>query len=253
MVKTFISPLKFYARKGLTGITGNIYTGLHEFNDMVFLLHLLRPDDTFFDIGANAGAYTLLASGVCKAKSISLEPVNTTYSILNKNISLNSLQDKVTLLNCGAGAAEGSVTFSINEDTTNHVIATYESLANKQSLPVISIDSLSGHQPCLIKIDVEGYETEVLKGMKNTMEQLSLKAIIIELNSSGGRYGFDESMIHDLLLSKGFRPFNYDPFTRSLIELTTYGKYNTIYCRDMPFIKERIKTAKAINIMSEVL
>ena len=253
IVKTFISPVKFYARKGLTGISGNIYTGLHEFADMMFLLHLLRPEDVFFDIGANVGAYTLLASGVCRAKSVSFEPVSVAYNILNKNILLNSLQNRVTLLNCGAGAAKGNIMFSVNEDTTNHVIAAYESAANKQSIPLISIDSLADHNPVLIKIDVEGYETEVLKGMKKTLEQPLLKAIIIELNGSGERYGFDERMIHDLLISKSFRPFSYDPFNRSLIELITFGKHNTIYCRDMPFIMERLGAAKAINIMNEVL
>src|SRR5476651_2134868 len=82
IIKTFVKPVKFYARKGLTGITGNIYTGLHEFNDMAFLLHFLRPGDCFFDIGANVGSYTLLASGVCKATSIAVEPVNSTFELL---------------------------------------------------------------------------------------------------------------------------------------------------------------------------
>src|SRR3982751_4530651 len=95
IVKPFIHPVKFYAKKGLTGITGNIYTGLHEFSDMGFLLHFLRPEDVFFDIGANVGSYTLLASGVSKAKSITLEPVKATFNILQQNITLNNLQNKV--------------------------------------------------------------------------------------------------------------------------------------------------------------
>ena len=51
IVKPFITPVKFYAKKGLTGITGNIYTGLHEFNEMAFLLHFLNTADVFFEIG----------------------------------------------------------------------------------------------------------------------------------------------------------------------------------------------------------
>ena len=38
-VKHYLQGTRFYARKGLSGITGNIYSGLHEFNDMAFLLH----------------------------------------------------------------------------------------------------------------------------------------------------------------------------------------------------------------------
>lgn len=47
IVKPFLGNTKFYARKGLAGVTGNIYTGLHEFNDMAFLLHFLTPQDIF--------------------------------------------------------------------------------------------------------------------------------------------------------------------------------------------------------------
>ncbi len=57
-IKPFIKPVKFYARKRLTGITGNIYTGLHEFYDMTFLLHFLQSGDVFYDKGANEGSYT---------------------------------------------------------------------------------------------------------------------------------------------------------------------------------------------------
>ena len=43
----WINGSKFLVRTGETGLTGNIYTGLHEFSDMAFLLHVLRPDDLF--------------------------------------------------------------------------------------------------------------------------------------------------------------------------------------------------------------
>jgi FkbM family methyltransferase len=254
IIKPFVGDVKFYAAKGLSGITGNIYTGLHEFNDMAFLLHFLRPDDTFFDIGANVGSYTLLASGIAKANSITLEPVKATFDILSSNIGLNNLQDKVKLINAGAGAVAGEIIFSADEDTGNHVIAQDETGKNTVTVPVITIDSLlHTHQPSLIKIDVEGFETEVLKGMIATLDSPVLKAIIIELNGSGGRYGFSDQDIHSLLLSKGFKAVDYDPFKRALTQLDTFGKYNTIYCRDIDFIKSRLQSAASINIMGETI
>lgn len=48
---------------GMTGATGNIYTGLHEFEDMAFLLHFLRSGDTFVDVGANVGSFSILVRG----------------------------------------------------------------------------------------------------------------------------------------------------------------------------------------------
>ncbi|MGZ3763051.1 MAG: FkbM family methyltransferase [Mucilaginibacter sp.] len=254
-VKNFVKPVKFYARKGLTGITGNIYAGLHEFHDMAFLLHFLRPEDTFFDVGANAGSYTLLASGICKSKSITIEAVRSTFELLIKNIGLNNLQNKVTSINSAAGGAAGSISFTSNEDTTNHALAQNESIdADIITVPVITIDSLTaGNTPALMKIDVEGYETEVLKGMKNTLNLASLKAIIIELNGSGNRYGYHDEDIHQLLLSKDFKPYNYDPFNRVLTEIATYGNTNTIYCRDLEFINARLEAADGIKIMGEVI
>jgi FkbM family methyltransferase len=254
-VKQFIKPVKFYARKGLTGVTGNIYSGLHEFSDMAFLLHFLRSEDVFFDIGANVGSYTLLAAGVCKAKSTAIEPVNSTYDILNKNIVLNNLQDKVSTINSAAGAVKGTITFTSNEDTTNHVITENEpNTEDIINVPLITIDSLLvGNSPALIKIDVEGYETEVLKGMENTLSSSELKAIIIELNGSGTRYGYDEEKIHQLLLTKRFKPCTYDPFKRMLTTNTSFGNYNTIYCRDEDFINHRLQEAMGIHIMGEVI
>lgn len=255
LVKPYISGIKFYARKGLTGITGNIYTGLHEFDDMAFLLHFLQPGDVFFDIGANAGSYTLLASGVCKAKTIAIEASASTAAITTKNISLNKLENKVTLINAAAGAAAGTLSFSKNEDTTNHIVSAEESLVtDTETVNVISIDSLTLHdKPALIKIDVEGFETEVLKGMADTLQQPTLKAIIIELNGSGLRYGFNEDDIHQTLLSAGFKPYQYDPFKRELNLMESFGNYNTIYCRDVEFIKARVKAASGFKIMGETI
>jgi FkbM family methyltransferase len=255
IIKAFVSPVKFYARKGLTGITGNIYTGLHEFNDMAFLLHLLNKTDIFFDVGANVGSYTLLASGVCKAKTIAIEPSANTAALLNKNLLLNQLQTRVVLVNALAGVGESTLTFSKNQDTTNHVIAENE-LQNFdfELVNVIDIDSLTiNNKPTLIKIDVEGFETEVLKGMTATFKQQNLKAIIIELNGSGLRYGFDDQPIHQLLISNGFKPYYYDPFSRNLEEISSYGNHNTIYCRDIEFINNRLQTAAAFKVMGETI
>src|SRR5262245_48181443 len=59
----FVNATKLLVRPGMTGATGNIYVGLHEFPEMSFVLHFLRPSDLFVDIGANIGSYTVLAAG----------------------------------------------------------------------------------------------------------------------------------------------------------------------------------------------
>src|SRR6185437_5282689 len=79
VIYPFLEKSKIIVQGGMTGATGNIYTGLHEFEEMMFLLHLLRPADLFADVGANVGSYTILASAVAGAGSISFEPLPATF------------------------------------------------------------------------------------------------------------------------------------------------------------------------------
>ena len=59
----YVGDTWLFATRGMTGATGNWYCGLHEVAEMAFVLHLLRPDDHFVDVGANVGSYTILAGG----------------------------------------------------------------------------------------------------------------------------------------------------------------------------------------------
>lgn len=112
----FIEDSKLIVKNGMAGATGNLYAGLHDFEDMAFLLHLLRAEDLFGDIGANIGAYTILASGVVKAKSITVEPIPHTFNHLKHNIQINDLERLVTAYNKGVGALEGNLRFTKNFD-----------------------------------------------------------------------------------------------------------------------------------------
>ena len=60
-----------------------------------------------------------------------------------------------------------------------------------------------------MKIDVEGYETPLLEGAVNTLKNEELCAVIMELNGSGGRYGFDEAEILSMMAHYGFKIDSY--------------------------------------------
>ncbi|MEQ1796540.1 MAG: FkbM family methyltransferase [Lacibacter sp.] len=256
-VVPFIGKTKLAAKKGLHGITGNIYTGLEDFNDMGFLLHFLRKEDLFADIGANAGSYSVLAAGCTGSRTIAFEPVPSTFSWLEKNIELNKLSNLVKAINIGLGSKREELFFTSNHGTVNHVVAENENGGDLLStkVEVLPFDEISFTEgiPQLIKIDVEGFETEVLKGMNSTFQSQDLKAIIIELNGSGERYGYNEQTIHQNLLSLNFYPCRYDPFTRSLNQLEGFGSHNTIYIRDIDFARGRVQTADKFKIFSEAI
>lgn len=250
LIVKFIEHTKFYAERGLNGITGNIYTGLHEFEDMGFLIHFLKAEDVFFDVGANVGSYTILASGLRQAKSIAFEPIPKSYTMLTKNVELNKLENLVQCENKGVGNKEGKLNFIDDEDTKNHIVLeqNYKSIA----VDIVALDKFYPHfKPSLIKIDVEGFETEVLNGAKKILNDPTLKAIIIELNGSGERYGFDDLTTHNSLLAAKFLPYSYNPFKRELTRLNLYGKVNTIYIRDIDYVNNRLNTAPSFMVFNQ--
>jgi hypothetical protein len=100
----FIDKTFLVIEKGMTGATGNLYTGLHEFSDMGFVLHFLRESDQFIDIGANVGSYTILEAGVKKAKTLTVEPSKNNFQKLLRNLDFNNLHDLVTAHNIGLGS-----------------------------------------------------------------------------------------------------------------------------------------------------
>jgi len=137
-------------------------------------------------------------------------------------------------------------------DTCNHV-------SNEESDQTIVVasnsfdDVIEVDRNTIVKIDVEGFETEVLNGMKKSLESKKLKTIIIELMGSGERYGYDERKIHEILLNSGFEPYTYNPFERKLIRLDSYANGNTVYIRDLDFVTDRVRTSKRFKILySEV-
>ena len=108
----FLKHSFLFAKKSRKGATGNIYLGLHEFEDMGFLLHFLRPGDMFFDIGSNIGSYTILAAKEAGANVIAFEPIPSTFQVLEKNIELNAISALVHPLNVGVGAKAETLIFS---------------------------------------------------------------------------------------------------------------------------------------------
>lgn len=250
IVYPFTEKSKLIVQKGMTGATGNLYCGLHEYNDMTFLLHFLRDEDLFVDIGANIGSYTILASAHVGAKTFSFEPVPSTFSHLTNNIFINQVSDRVSAFNIALGSQQGSVNFTSSFDTVNHVANQDET--NTIKVPIQTLDDILNNKimPILIKIDVEGFETEVIKGASKTLSQNHLKAIIIELNGSGARYNYDEKEIHHKLLKHGFNSFVYNPEERGLTAIDKFGTHNTIYIRDAEFVRNRLKTASKIKILN---
>lgn len=233
VVVDWIEGTKLVARTGMTGATGNIYCGLHEYADMSFVLHFLRPGDLFVDVGANIGSYTLLASSVCGARTVAIEPNPGTVRHLERNIAVNGIENDVDLKVTAVGEETGTIAFTTGLDTMNRVATAGDRVV--QTVPLARLDDLlDSCEPTLIKMDVEGFETPALRGAEETLNSPSLIAVMLETVDDDA---------NAQLMRHGFKTFGYDPLTRRLVDAAFAAGSNILFVRDRSKVEKRVASA----------
>ncbi len=251
---TWINGLQLNATAG-TGITGNVYCGLFELPEMGFVLHYLKKDDCFVDVGANVGIFTLLASGVCQAKSFSFEPVPTTHEKLKKHTEINQLTKKVTLIQKGVSDRSGVLRFSnLSQDCLNHIITDDEEIHDSIDIQVTTLDSELNNKPvpALLKMDIEGHELLALRGADKLLSNPILNAIILECTDASDKYGYSRTDLFEFMKNYQFHPYTYDPIKREIkAEEITSTNDNFIFIRNLEEAQKRIQSAPFIKILDQ--
>lgn len=139
---------------------------------------------TFIDVGANCGLYSVLA---ClwnpRIKVLAFEPFQPIYDRLRKNIDLNHLNERVVCENLALSSHSGTRTFYIPQsdgkdfETTGTLAdSSWQSRKKSPSVQVqtVRLDEYEARHPMrvdLVKIDVEDFESEVLDGMRRTIQR----------------------------------------------------------------------------------
>lgn len=250
-VVDFVGGTRLLVRPSMTGATGNVYVGIHDFEEMGFLLHFLRRDDLFADVGANVGAYSVLAAGACGARVRAFEPASVAFAHLEDNVALNRLAERVVARKAAVGASPGSVELTCGLDSVNHVATggPREGLA-VETVPQVRLDDEFDEAPIAVKIDVEGFEARVLEGMSRCLASGRLHAVILELNASGTLYGVEDRELRRTLADAGFRECSYDPLRRALTlrppDFSAPG--NSIFVRGQAAVEERIRSAPRLVV-----
>ena len=144
------------------------------------------------DIGAWVGTWSMAMNKFC-GRVVAFEPDSLHYECLVKNVS-----DDIETHQLAVGSEEKLISLSEDNFTQS------KRIIGEGSIPMITIDSMKLDDVDLIKIDVEGYEMEVLKGAVNTLENVSY--LIIELNNNTKKYGSSNIEIEKHVQSLGFRP-----------------------------------------------
>lgn len=245
VIIAWIGGTSLAVRRGMHGATGNIYVGLDEFCDMMLTLHLLREGDLFLDVGANIGSYTILASGVRRAITWAFEPDPDTVAALQRNIELNSLNDRVVVHEFAVGDRDGTVPFTRGLDTVNRVASERE--PSVRSVSLRRLDSIVGaNRPLMIKMDVEGYEEAVMRGAQGLLGDSCLKVIELETVTP---------YIETTLYQYDFRQAYYDPFRRALTTSPNSlpSANNAVFVRDWDFVEGRLVAAPAVDVLGKAI
>jgi FkbM family methyltransferase len=174
------------------------FTGGYSEEVIKYIEPLIEPESSVLDIGASLGFYTIplaLAARKRGARVVAFEPVGGNCSILRGNLELNQLTDVVTVVQTALGSHSGQVTLHIEDggsgnaavvsglsdeeislhDQTGRLTAAEETrLATLDSLALFHDELVNCS---LMKMDVEGFELDVLKGAKSFLE--SSRPIIV--------------------------------------------------------------------------
>lgn len=181
--------------------------GIYEAAETKIMMSQLKPGDHVLDIGAHIGYHTLIAANIVgdKGHVFAIEPNDETRDILIQNVAMNGFRN-VTVWPYAALDTNRFMKLWLDSDNPgNHKL--FNDRKDSKSVAVeckIVDELLNGLHIDFIKIDVQGAELQVLRGLKNTIKNSAIKMIIefypygirnmkgrpIELLTSLINYGF---------------------------------------------------------------
>jgi FkbM family methyltransferase len=209
--------------------------GFYEPETTVLLASVLKPGDTFIDVGAHVGYFSVLAAALVGAagRVIAFEPEPRNYARLVEHVRLNGFAHVVPVPSA-AGSEEGMLEFHFNSDNdgghalwdVGRHLLNERSRAAPRSFPVevTTVDRIVGRQPPgrvrAIKIDVEGNEHAVVRGAQRTIESHQVPFVIAEVNRTGlEQLGTSESALRAYMTGLGFETWLLQPGEPQLVRL----------------------------------
>ncbi|WP_353951819.1 FkbM family methyltransferase [Knoellia sp. S7-12] len=185
---------------------------------------LLSAGDFVVDVGANIGNHSLYWAAVCEAEVLAVEPEETVFSVLRRNIALNRLAGRIFPRNFALGDTDGVATVVRGKE--ENLGQTRVDVDLQGTTIVRRLDGLhdvAERTVRLVKIDVEGMELDVLRGAEGVLKR-DRPALLVEC--------LDEAHLESVLLF--LRPMSYhvvDCFNASptYLLLSTDWRYPSDY------------------------
>lgn len=235
-----------------------------EVDHKIMLERIVRPGMTIYDIGGNIGYYPLMELGLLggTGKMVIVEPSPENVELLQRNLALNGYTD-VPVLQAAVSDVAGNRDFHLSAQSnlgTFHPIGSGSETLTGKVLPVetLTVPMLAKRfgPPDLIRMDVEGHEVEVLRGMLADIKAGSYAPMII-FETHLTRYGPEHDMADALrrMFALGYKvplvASSTDESAKRLIEygyepgmrIATDGIHRTLF--------EDIRTDDAIRIITK--
>jgi FkbM family methyltransferase len=163
-----------------TAATKALYANPPDWPHMLVWQRRLKSGDLFLDVGANVGTYSVLCAAL-GAHVIAFEPARDTAVLLRENSALNGMS--IEVIEAAVGSEQGEVGFTSGQDAVNQIDP-----AGTAKARVVTLDSVIGDRRVAgIKIDVEGFELEVLKGLASALKGRRVDLMQLEWNACANR------------------------------------------------------------------
>lgn len=165
--------------------------------------------DVLWDIGANVGSFSLYAA-LKQVRAIAFEPSAGNYYLLNRNIEINGMSDRITALCVALSDDTRLASFHMQTTQLGGALSSFSeavdwqgrsyTAAFEQGMIGFDIDSFIEQFeppfPAHIKIDVDGREDKVIAGASRTLRDPRLKSLLVELD--GAREAYTADVIRQL-------------------------------------------------------
>jgi len=179
------------------------WIGQHELELQDALARLLTPEATFYDIGANAGFFALLAAArfAPKGKCIAVEPDPVNCHAMKDQAELNHLTNW-TIVQQAVAEAPGKASFARCAESLDRgaLAAPGQSSPDTFDVEITTIDAMTEKfgAPTLIKLDVEGAEARAIRGAQHTIEahkptwviELHSDQLAVDVGELLGKHGY---------------------------------------------------------------
>ena len=162
--------------------------GVYEKETTHWLMNKIKPGNVFFDIGSNAGYFSLLGSKCVGelGKVISFEPIKSNCNTIKAHLVANKLNN-VIIENLAVSKDTGKCSFKIENNnanthmesiTLNHQVSNHISTIEVGTICLDDYITSTGIAPDVIKVDVEGAEKLVLEGSAKFLKDFDADWII---------------------------------------------------------------------------